>query len=1834
MWFGGVGADFGDAADGYPVLLADDGARHTGEGPTLGTARDEEADGVESANADGDDLAGTDDEDGVTFGGAIVVSTASAGTGSVDVNLQNADGTSNRLDAWIDWNRDGDWGDSGEQILTDFDLGTTNGMQAINFTIPQKVGDNVVVGTSFARFRLSTAGNLAVTGAATDGEVEDYAVTISTDATPPVLNSFTRQSPNAARTNADSLVFRVTFNEGVTGVDSADFTVTTTSTASITNVTEVSADVYDVTVSGGDLADFDGTVELNLSGSQNITDLAGNALPNGEPTTDEEYTVDNVIPASVSFVRRNPATSQTSADTVVFRVTFTEPILAVGVSHFELLTSSAASVSNVNEVSADVYDVTVSGGDLANFNGTIELDFVDGQNIVDLAGNSTPGGKPNTGAGAPFADEIYTIDNTAPGVTSIVRQNPMEARTNADSLVWRVTFTENVTGVDAADFTLVTTSTTSISNVNEVTADVYDVTVSGGDLADFDGTVDLRFSGSQNIVDLAGLALSVSDPTTETYTVDNTAPGIASFIRHNPLGTRTAADSLVFRATFSEDVTAVDDADFTLITTSNATIANVVEVSGSVYDVTVSGGDLADFDGTVELDLAGSQNIIDLAGNALPVGDPSTDEIYTVDNTSPVVLSIRRQNPLGERTAANSVVFRVTFSEGVTGVDSADFALTTSSTATVSSVNEVSPNVHDVTVSGGDLANFSGDLQLTLAGANDIEDLAGLALAGGDPTTEKYIFDNIAPTAVSFERLTPSVPYTNADSLVFQATFSEDVLNVDVADFAVDSSSTAGVTDVSTVSTSVYNVTVSGGNLTDFDGRLGLDLSGSQNITDLVGLPLIATEPSTDDEFLVDNTRPAVLSILRQTPIEAQTAADESVFRVTFSDFITRLDMADFEVDTTSTADVTDLAEVSADVYDVTISGGDLATFNGTVRLNVSNVQDVTDLAGNPLSVGDPTTEIFTVDNLRPTVRSIVRADSNPTNANSVNFAVTFNESVSGIGDADFVLVKTGTAVGTINSVSAATGSSVTVTIVNVDGNGTLGLNFDADADGGVIDAAGNVSDSDFAGETYTLDNILPAVQSIVAVNSSPTNADSVDYTVTFDGPVNGVDSGDFAVTVGGDVTAEVASVSSSSGTAFTVTVDSISGDGTLRLDFDASVSGGVTDSAGNVSLSDFSAGSEYLIDNTAPAADIVDVSPDPRTSNAGGVVVNFSEDVTGVDGGDFSLTRSGQSVDLTGLIVTGSDDSRTLNLAAFTDTAGDYVLRLIASGSGIQDAAGNPLVSDASDSWRLTGGIDVEVDGLAEVTEVGSSFDFTVVLTVRPATDVTVTLTSFDETEATVSPSNITFTSANWDSPQTVTVTGEDDPDDDNNQTSTVTIRVDDATSDDAYDGLSGDSITVTTLDDDEPAAPGFTVVESDGTTIVDETGGTDTFTVRLDAVPQTNVVLDITSDDPGEAEVSPIQLTFTAANWHIEQVVTVTGQPDDEIADGDQDVTVTVSVNASSHLDFRSLAPQSVGVTNRSHSDPQFFTLSGVGRVEDYIDVVGDPALDVELRRDDGTLVSPGLESDGSGNSRVSFAGLPAGTYEILFTVVPESVTPNDGFGTRTGFLEVAAVDLDANGTFQFATDGILLLAYSFGTRGAGLDVFRGPGASRDGVEVAGVIGKLADATDLDGDGRFVFANDGILLLAHSFGARGTGLESYRGANATRSGDAIAARIDELQLRETAPRIQSPDHSSKGVWRGEVVGFVSPIIASDVDRSARPDSIPVVHALTDAKRMSKVLPASLGSTESSWLSTEDTTLERGEVSGEPGVPDDGFPTNQLDDFYAKPGVLTELMFEEALGE
>ena len=162
-----LASDFGDAPLPYPVRLAADGAAHEIGGLLkLGTFVDSEANGTHSAAADADDTTGApDDEDGVVFGSNLVVGQ----TGSVTVTVSAA----GKLNAWIDFNSNGNWSDAGEQIFTDQALSAGSNPLTFLVSAAATVGANHA-----ARFRLNSAGGLSFTGPAIDGEVEDYLVTL------------------------------------------------------------------------------------------------------------------------------------------------------------------------------------------------------------------------------------------------------------------------------------------------------------------------------------------------------------------------------------------------------------------------------------------------------------------------------------------------------------------------------------------------------------------------------------------------------------------------------------------------------------------------------------------------------------------------------------------------------------------------------------------------------------------------------------------------------------------------------------------------------------------------------------------------------------------------------------------------------------------------------------------------------------------------------------------------------------------------------------------------------------------------------------------------------------------------------------------------------------------------------------------------------------------------------------------------------------------------------------------------------------------------------------------------------------------------------------------------------------------------------------------------------------------------------------------------------------------------------------------------------------------------------------------------------------------------
>ena len=212
-----VGAlvDYGDAPDSYGTLLGSDGARHTlVDNFYLGSGVDAEVDGQPTFDASGD--GSTDD--------GIYIRTPDGANAGKFLDFTLRDNISNELyitatapsgsqsfgfvDAWIDFNQDGDFDDPGEQIL--FSKALTidaidpqgSASQLGQLITINSLPSGALEGDTIARFRYSSTGGLTPTGLASDGEVEDYQVTIGA----PSVNPWHNGANPMAVTKGDNLV--------------------------------------------------------------------------------------------------------------------------------------------------------------------------------------------------------------------------------------------------------------------------------------------------------------------------------------------------------------------------------------------------------------------------------------------------------------------------------------------------------------------------------------------------------------------------------------------------------------------------------------------------------------------------------------------------------------------------------------------------------------------------------------------------------------------------------------------------------------------------------------------------------------------------------------------------------------------------------------------------------------------------------------------------------------------------------------------------------------------------------------------------------------------------------------------------------------------------------------------------------------------------------------------------------------------------------------------------------------------------------------------------------------------------------------------------------------------------------------------------------------------------------------------------------------------------------------------------------------------------------------------------------------------------------------------
>lgn len=458
--------------------------------------------------------------------------------------------------------------------------------------------------------------NSASDDAATSGDNDDVYGTISTI---PVVQSMTRQNANPS--NASQVTYFVTFSEAVTGVNAADFTVIASGVtgasvdASIVDVG--SGAIYAVTINTGSGS---GSVQLQLVDDDSIANgssvkLGGTGSGNGDFTANDTYAIDRGTPRALTSgaITRNDA-NPTKASQVAFVVAFDEAVTGVDTTDFTIDAAglTGASIASVTNQGGGNFLVTVNTGTGA---GTLSIDLIDDDSILDAAQNALGGA--GSGNGAITNGEAYTVDKVRPTVTVAPSTT---GPTNADTLTFTVTFDEDVSDFDDTDDVSVEHDGTAHKGlaISRRSDAAYDVTLSG-----ITGDGELVLYAKANAAsDSVGNKNTISTAS-DAVTIDNTAPTVASFQAPEGLN---EMNQLVFTIAFSEAVTGFTAEDVAINHDGTAHDSIAIEAdSATTYRVIVAG---VTGTGTASVTLA-ADAVTDTAGNGNAV---TTSDNVTLDD--------------------------------------------------------------------------------------------------------------------------------------------------------------------------------------------------------------------------------------------------------------------------------------------------------------------------------------------------------------------------------------------------------------------------------------------------------------------------------------------------------------------------------------------------------------------------------------------------------------------------------------------------------------------------------------------------------------------------------------------------------------------------------------------------------------------------------------------------------------------------------------------------------------------------------------------------------------------------------------------------------------------------------------------------------------------------------------------------------------------------------------------------------------------------------------------------------------------------------------------------
>ncbi|MCT7971026.1 Ig-like domain-containing protein [Laspinema olomoucense] len=839
-----------------------------------------------------------------------------------------------------------------------------------------------------------------------------------------------------------------------------------------------------------------------------------------------------------------------------------------------------------------------------------------------------------------------------------------------------------------------------------------------------------------------------------TGVVESTPPTISNLTPADNATNIAGGANLV--ATFSETVQK-GIGNLIIKKVSDSSVVETIDVTST--NVTVTGNtvtinpinDLVE--GTQYYVEIAPQAIRDLAGNNFAgITGPIPWNFTTADTTAPTISSLTpADNATNIAGGANLVA---TFSETVQKGTGNIVIKKVSDSSVVETIDVTSTNV---TITGNTVTiNPINDLvegtQYYVEIAPEaIRDLAGNNFAGitGAIPWNFTTADTAAPTISS---LTPADNATNiAGGANLVATFSETVQK-GIGNIVIKKVSDDSV--VETIDVTSTNVTITGNTVTInpindlVEGTQYYVEIAPQAIRDLAGNNFAGITGAIPWNFTTADTAapnaPAIATISGDSgiPNDSTTSDPTLIFAGT----------AEANSTVTLFKDGTSIGTTTADgtgnwTFDYTAT----TLTNGTYSFTAT-ATDTTNNTSNPSAPFN-----VTVDTLAPTVT--INQDpgqSDPTAATTMNFAVVFSEPVTGFDGSDITLG--GTAGATIATVTPVGGDSTTynVAVTGMTSGGTVTASVNV---GAASDTAGNASTASTSSDNeVSYDNSIPTVTSIVSADANPSNAATVNYTVTFSETVTSVDANDFSLAAGSIADAAITSVTGS-GNTYIVEVNTGTGDGTIQLELndDDSIINSLSVPLGGVGIDNGSSiGQIYTIDKggstvTAIASTLADgsytvgqvipitvtfnkvlnVTGNPELSlNSGGTATYTSGSGTNTLTFNY-IVAAGQNVvdlDATAFVLAGgtikdtlgNDAALTLPAAGATSSLGgakniavDTVVPTVTLATAASGTVNTPFSVNAAFSETVTGfaadDISVTNATLSNFTGSGTTYNFTV---------------------------------------------------------------------------------------------------------------------------------------------------------------------------------------------------------------------------------------------------------------------------------------------------------------------------------------------------------------------------------------------------------------------------------------------------------------------------------------------------------------------------------------------